>query len=579
MTTLVGAVSQRLPPPVQPGRRAPLQRRRTASTSTRHGAPTSSRSTTSTTRCAKIVLGRPGRSSSSTSSAAEGVLQTACTELRVERASDGNDAIFGDLGNDWLVGGTGRDQLFGGWGNDLMNVDDDHRHRPAALNDVARHACDLRGPRLRRRRPRRPDRQHRRRPADRLGRRVQQLPRAVRAVRPRHRQPPARSRGLAEFLYALSKSHGADPTRAADTGADPARNGEPDGELGLSASRTSPWQDQTGGPIDPQAGNVPGGQRDVLRSATFNRRHQPRGLRRRLRHLGGLEQRAPGRRHARSMATRPPSTTSPTTCRSTSRCRRRSARSSRSRGWKANAYIIFDYQDPTHFKFAGIDVSINKLVMGHRDASGWVVDEQTPFQAKPDTFYNMLLAVNGLTATLIVDNAAVFSHTYAAARRRRLHVRAQLRLRRLRLRQLARQLRQHRRAGAAARDHLRPHRGLRRRRCPAVHGHAGRYVRAERRRATTASRRAAALSVDAIDLGLGRGLETGSHLELSATRPRRRDRRRVLRRLRHRRLQVRRARRGRTARRDRAHEPARRLGDRRCRREDARGRHRRTRCP
>src|SRR5205085_2533321 len=30
------------------------------------------------------------------------------------------------------------------------------------------------------------------------------------------------------------------------------------------------WQAQTGAPRDPQAGNVAGGQRDVLRSATFN---------------------------------------------------------------------------------------------------------------------------------------------------------------------------------------------------------------------------------------------------------------------------------------------------------------------
>src|SRR5262249_1875278 len=58
--------------------------------------------------------------------------------------SDGNDAMFGDLGNDWMVGGTSinnprpavipndpdrpwnepKDTLWGGWGNDLMNVDD-----------------------------------------------------------------------------------------------------------------------------------------------------------------------------------------------------------------------------------------------------------------------------------------------------------------------------------------------------------------------------------------------------------------------------------------------------------------------
>ena len=30
------------------------------------------------------------------------------------------------------------------------------------------------------------------------------------------------------------------------------------------------WHDQTGGPADPQAGNIPGGKRDVLRTASFN---------------------------------------------------------------------------------------------------------------------------------------------------------------------------------------------------------------------------------------------------------------------------------------------------------------------
>ncbi len=43
-------------------------------------------------------------------------------------------------------------------------------------------------------------------------------------------------------------------------------------------------------------------------------------------------------------------------------------------GWKANAYVIFDYFGPTDFKFAGIDDATNKLVIGHRDAAGWIVD-------------------------------------------------------------------------------------------------------------------------------------------------------------------------------------------------------------
>ena len=57
--------------------------------------------------------------------------------------------------------------------------------------------------------------------------------------------------------------------------------------------------------------------------------------------------------------------------------------------------MIFDYFSPTDFKFAGIDVSTNKFVMGHRDSSGWVDDAQTPMQLKPDTHYELLVAVNG----------------------------------------------------------------------------------------------------------------------------------------------------------------------------------------
>jgi len=83
-------------------------------------------------------------------------------------------------------------------------------------------------------------------------------------------------------------------------------------------------------------------------------------------------------------------------------------------GWKGNAYVIFDYQSEQDFKFAGIDESINKLVVGHRDASGWHVDNQGVVTGgvKADKYYNMLVAVNGTTVTLLVDNKMVFTHTY-----------------------------------------------------------------------------------------------------------------------------------------------------------------------
>jgi hypothetical protein len=77
--------------------------------------------------------------------------------------------------------------------------------------------------------------------------------------------------------------------------------------------------------------------------------------------------------------------------------------------------VIFDYQSPTNFKFAGLNVSTNKLEMGQRTAAGWQVLKQAsvPGGVKNDTWYNVMLAVNGLTATLIVNNASYFSHTFA----------------------------------------------------------------------------------------------------------------------------------------------------------------------
>ena len=88
--------------------------------------------------------------------------------LPERRRPTATTAIFGDLGNDWLVGGTGRDTLWGGSGNDLLNADD-NLNTDERDERSARHEPVVRGLRLRRRRPRRPDREHRRRPPGRLG--------------------------------------------------------------------------------------------------------------------------------------------------------------------------------------------------------------------------------------------------------------------------------------------------------------------------------------------------------------------------------------------------------------------------
>jgi len=61
---------------------------------------------------------------------------------------------------------------------------------------------------------------------------------------------------------------------------------------------------------------------------------------------------------------------------------------------------VFDWQSNTDFKFAGIDISTNKIEIGHRTASGWVVDAWTNAQLKAGTDYVVMLQVNGTAVTL-----------------------------------------------------------------------------------------------------------------------------------------------------------------------------------
>jgi Ca2+-binding RTX toxin-like protein len=174
--------------------------------------------------------------------------------------TDGDDHLFGDLGHDWLVGGTGRDSLWGGWGDDLLNADDDltsaltpdpnASYEDMAFGGAGRDVliANTGGDRL----------------IDWLGEWNSFLtpfsPFGMATVS-RTVQPQ-----LPEYLYALSKSQGADPTLAAQHDSDPLRNGEPFGEIGLTRMQDAAWEEQRGAPRDPQAGNSHG-QRDVLRTS------------------------------------------------------------------------------------------------------------------------------------------------------------------------------------------------------------------------------------------------------------------------------------------------------------------------
>jgi Ca2+-binding RTX toxin-like protein len=323
------------------------------------------------------------------------------------KKSDGDDRIFGDLGNDWLVGGTGRDDMFGGFGNDLLNADDDPHtnggantapdtsasYEDRAFGGAGRDVliANTGGDRL----------------IDWTGEFNTYLvpfsPFGMATVS-RTLQPH-----LAEFLYALSAADGADPTRAADkaaAGADPARNGEPWGELGLVLQKDAAWGDQHGGPADPQAGNQPGSPRDVLRSANFDT-GSPQGF---VPASGnwtvvkGRYQVSPpaGGGDAISLFNQA-DTVIPTyfEMQATINAVKPVA------GTKANAFLIFDYQSATDFKFAGIDISLNKLVVGHRSESGWVIDATANAQLKSGIDYVVLLKVDGSTATATIGNVTV----------------------------------------------------------------------------------------------------------------------------------------------------------------------------
>jgi hypothetical protein len=335
--------------------------------------------------------------------------------------TDGDDKIFGDPGNDWLVGGTGRDDLYGGWGNDLMNADD-NQNTNGGLNDVS----DIH--------PTYEDRAFGgagidvligNTVGDRLIDWVGDFNSYIVPFTSNNAGTISRThqKQLADFLYALSLSDGADFTRAADTGGDPARNGEPLGELGLVRQQDFAWESETGGLPETQLGAIPSGPREVLMAANFDGAQ--------ARTAGGFST-ADGfspdsgiwivEGGALQVAAESPGGDAVSVVEvgealpSYFEVQLSALAIKPTGGWNANGFIIFDYQGKQDFKFAGIDVSTNKLVMGHRDSSGWHVDKQGTVQGglKADKYYNLLLAVDGVTATLVVDNQMVFTHAFQA---------------------------------------------------------------------------------------------------------------------------------------------------------------------
>ena len=330
--------------------------------------------------------------------------------------SDGNDFIFGDLGNDWLIGGTGQDHIWGGWGNDLLNADDDHEREAAASPDGANDTPDTH--------PTYQDIAYGGAGRDVLigntgGDRLIDwagefnsyiVPFAPfgafaisRALLPQ----------MQEYLYDLSESDGADPTRSIDTNAPAERNGEPEGEIGLVTQQDLAWQDQTGAPDDVQPGNIPGGARDVLQSADFNGNASTttRGFAADSGNFvvtNGAYEISPDYLGGDAVSVFYVDHVLP----SYFEVRATINGGKPTGGLKSNAYLIFDYQSPTDFKFAGVNISTDKFEMGIRTEAGWIVLEQTPVKARPNRDYALLLALNGSVATLVIDGQDFFTHVF-----------------------------------------------------------------------------------------------------------------------------------------------------------------------
>ncbi|HET9220026.1 MAG TPA: hypothetical protein VFR18_23810 [Terriglobia bacterium] len=325
--------------------------------------------------------------------------------------SDGNDAIFGDNGNDWIVGGTGKDNLYGGWGDDLLNADDN-----LDTNSGANTSPDTD--------PSYEDRAYGgagidvligNTGGDRLIDWVGEFNSYIVPFSPFGTSTISRTvqPQLPEFLYALSASDGADPTRVADAGGSALRNGEPKGELGLVLQQDFSWNTQTGAPQDPQSGNIPGGPRDVLQSAEFTG-NQAQGF---VPDVGtwtvsgGRYRVAPSTPGGDAVSVFYVDAFLPNYFEMLATINAAKPKA----GANANAYVIFDYQSPINFKFAGVNVSTNQLEIGHRDSNGWIVDTQTPFPGsiKSDTDYNMFLAMNGSVVTVTVNNQRTLTYTFA----------------------------------------------------------------------------------------------------------------------------------------------------------------------
>jgi hypothetical protein len=80
-----------------------------------------------------------------------------------------------------------------------------------------------------------------------------------------------------------------------------------------------------------------------------------------------------------------------------------------------NAVIVFDYQSPTNYKFAGVFQIIHKLIIGQVVNGKVTYLSQKNFNAAADTSIPLNLAINRTTRQVTLSSGGIsVAHTYAA---------------------------------------------------------------------------------------------------------------------------------------------------------------------
>jgi hypothetical protein len=78
-----------------------------------------------------------------------------------------------------------------------------------------------------------------------------------------------------------------------------------------------------------------------------------------------------------------------------------------------NAYLVFDYQSPTDFKYAGVSIGAGTWTIGHRSGSSWTTDAATQGTISGNTDYAIEVRIeDDSRVTLLVDGSPQVSFDF-----------------------------------------------------------------------------------------------------------------------------------------------------------------------